>query len=307
MALDPSSRGPDLSSRQLQCVVSLARYGSFVAAASDLGLSQPALTRAIMRIETALGVRLFTRSTRRVALTTAGREFVPVAERLLADLDIGIRNMRALGGQQRGRLVIACLMSVAYGLLPRVIGDYREAHDGVDLELREGVLSAIAEDVRSGLADFGIGDITNASAIPRTIDVEPLAEEGFHVVAPTRHPLAAQKRVRMADLAGHTLIAMPFGAGMRRSIDIAAAAADVTFDRTITVSQFATIFKLVQAGVGVSVVPESALATAIHDGILTRPLEERRLSRTLGLLQLRDRAPSPAAEGFIGLLRSRLT
>lgn len=307
MALDTSSRGPDLSSRQLQCVVSLARYGSFVAAASDLGLSQPALTRAIMRIETALGVRLFTRSTRRVALTTAGREFVPVAERLLADLDIGIRNMRALGGQQRGRLVIACLMSVAFGLLPRVIGDYRKAHDGVDLELREGVLSAIAEDVRSGLADFGIGDITNASAIPRNIDVEPLAKEGFHVVLPTRHPLAARKRLQIGDLAGHTLIAMPFGAGMRRSIDIAAAAVDVTFDRTITVSQFATIFKLVQAGVGVSVVPESALATAIHDGILMRPLEETRLSRTLGLLQLRDRAPSPAAEGFIGLLRSKLT
>jgi DNA-binding transcriptional LysR family regulator len=304
MVLDPSSGAPDLSSRQLQCVVSLARYGSFVAAASDLGLSQPALTRAIMRIESALGVRLFTRSTRRVALTGAGREFVPVAERLLADLDIGIRNMHALGGQQRGRLVIACLMSVAYGLLPRIIGAYREAHEGVDLELREGVLSAIAEDVRSGLADFGIGDITNASAIPRTIDVEPLAEEGFHVVVPALHPLAEKTRLQFADLADHTLIAMPFGAGMRRSIDIAAAAVDVTFERTITVSQFATIFKLIQAGVGISIVPDSALASAGYEGIVARPLQDQRLRRKLGLLQLRDRAASPVAEGFIALLRA---
>lgn len=306
MALAPPSPAPDLSSRQLQCVVSLARYGSFVAAASDLGLSQPALTRAIMRIENTLGVRLFTRSTRRVALTAAGHEFVPVAERLLADLVIGIQNMQALGGQQRGRLVIACLMSVAYGFLPQVIGDYRTEHEGVDLEIREGVLSAIAEDVRSGLADFGIGDITNASTIPRSIDVEPLTRETFHVVLRADHPLAQKKSLRIADLAGDTLIAMPFGAGMRRSIDIAAAAVDLTFDRTITVSQFATIFKLVQAGVGLSIVPESALATAIYDGMVARPLDEKRLRRQLGLLQLRDRTPSPAAEGFIELLRKKL-
>jgi DNA-binding transcriptional LysR family regulator len=297
---------PDLSSRQLKCVVSLARYGSFVAAASDLGLSQPALTRAIMRVEATLGIRLFTRSTRRVALTAAGREFVPVAERLLADLEIGIRNMQALGGQQRGRLVIACLMSVAYGALPEVIADYRKRHEGVDLEIREGVLSAIAEDVRSGLADFGIGDVTGASAIPASIDVEPLAEEGFHVVMRRNHPLARKRTLRIADLAAETLIAMPFGAGMRRSIDVAATAADVAFDRTVTVSQFATIFKLVQTGVGLSIVPESALATAVGGGIVSRPLDARRLTRRLGLLRLRDRVPSPAAEGFITLVKAHL-
>ena len=202
MASPAAASRPDLSSRQLQCVVSLARYGSFVAAASDLGLSQPALTRAIMRIEETLGVRLFTRSTRRVALTAAGREFVPVAERLIADLEIGIQNMRALGTRQRGRLVIASLMSVAYGLLPEIIAAYRARYHGVDLELREGVLSAVTEDVRSGAADFGIGDITNASTIPAVIDAEPLAQGGFHVVLRRGHPLAKKRVLHMADLRG---------------------------------------------------------------------------------------------------------
>jgi len=297
---------PDLSSRQLHCVVSLARYGSFVAAAADLGLSQPALTRAIMRIEATLGVRLFTRSTRRVALTAAGREFVPVAERLIADLDIGIQNMRALGARQRGRLVIASLMSVAYGLLPEMIAAYRLRYGGVDLELREGVLSAVTEDVRSGLADFGIGDITNASAIPPTIDAEALAESGFRVVLRRDHRLAKKRALRMNDLRQEAIIAMPFGAGMRRSIDQAAASAGIAFDRTITVSQFATIFKLVQAGVGLSIVPALALSSATYDGLVSRVLEEPRLRLSLGLLRLRDRPASPAAEGFIELLRQRL-
>jgi len=239
---------PDLSSRQLHCVVALARYGSFVAAAADLGLSQPALTRAIMRIEQTLGVRLFTRSTRRVALTAAGREFVPVAERLIADLDIGIQNMHTLGTRQRGRLVIASLMSVAYGLLPGIIAAYRARYISVDLELREGVLSAVTEDVRSGLADFGIGDVTNTSTISAAIEAEALSDSAFRVVLPAGHPLARKRSLRMGDLRGESIIAMPFGAGMRRSIDSAAAAAGIAFDRTITVSQFATIFKLVQAG-----------------------------------------------------------
>lgn len=296
---------PDLSSRQLHCVVSLARYGSFVAAATDLGLSQPTLTRAIMRIEDILGVRLFTRSTRSVALTAAGREFVPVAERLLADLEIGIRKMQALGSRQRGRLVVASLMSVAYGVLPPVIAQYRDRHDGVEVELREGVLSSVTEDVRSGVADLGIGDSTNASAIPASIAIEPLTESGFHVVLQRNHPLAKKRALRMADLRRASMIAMPTGAGMRQSIDAAAMASDVAFDRTITVSQFATIFRLVQAGVGLSIVPELALAQTAYTGVVSRQLHEPRLSLRLGLLRLKDRPASPASEGFLELLRAR--
>src|SRR3546814_17178633 len=91
----------DLSARQLRAVTVLSRNGGFIAAAAELGFSKPALTRTIKRAEAVLGIELFTRSTRRVALTAAGREFVPLAERFLSDLDIGIRNMRELGGRDR--------------------------------------------------------------------------------------------------------------------------------------------------------------------------------------------------------------
>jgi DNA-binding transcriptional LysR family regulator len=196
---------------------------------------------------------------------------------------------------------------VAYGFLPPIIARYRETYPGVDLEIREGVLSAIAEDVRGGLADFGIGDITNASAIPRNLDIEPLAQEGFHVVLPAGHAAAGKKKLAFDDLVGNTLIAMPFGAGMRRSIDIAAATRNVNFDRTITVGQFATIFKLVQSGVGISIVPDSALASVELTGIVALPLADTRLRRKLGLLQLRDRPAASPVEDFITLVRSGLS
>jgi DNA-binding transcriptional LysR family regulator len=160
--------------------------------------------------------------------------------------------------------------------------------------------------VRSGLADFGIGDITNASAIPSGIEADPLTESGFHVVLQRHHPLAAKSVLGMTDLREEAIIAMPFGAGMRRTIDGAAADAGVAFDRTITVSQFATIFRLVQAGVGISIVPALALTSATYEGVVSRPLTEPRLSVTLGLLRLHSRPASPAAEGFVELLRARL-
>ena len=79
---------PDLTARQLHAVLAVAEYNSFIAAAAFLKTSQPALTRTIMRVEDVLGVRLFDRSTRRVAITAAGKEFVAVAERMI-DSSVG--------------------------------------------------------------------------------------------------------------------------------------------------------------------------------------------------------------------------
>jgi hypothetical protein len=89
-----SSYVPDLAARQLHAVLSVAEYGSFIAAAAFLQTSQPALTRTIKRVEDVLGVRLFDRTTRRVEITTAGKEFVSVAERMLNDLRISVRSVR---------------------------------------------------------------------------------------------------------------------------------------------------------------------------------------------------------------------
>jgi len=91
---------PDLTARQLHAVLAVAEYNSFIAAAAFLKTSQPALTRTIKRVEDVLGVRLFDRSTRRVAITAAGKEFVAVAERMLNDLRISISSMREIGEEK---------------------------------------------------------------------------------------------------------------------------------------------------------------------------------------------------------------
>src|SRR5215208_1150468 len=104
---------PDIRARELLTVLTLAEYGSFGAAAAHLKTSQPALTRTIKRIERILGVTLFARNTRRVEITAAGREFVTVAERMLNDLQLTVRNMREVTLEQRGRVTITTYSAFA--------------------------------------------------------------------------------------------------------------------------------------------------------------------------------------------------
>ena len=135
----PYANLPDLTTRQLVAVLAIAEYGSFVAAAALLKTSQPALARVVRRVEDVLGVLTFQRTTRRVRITSAGKEFIAIVERVLNDLRITARNMRELADQMRGQVIISSIMSVANGVLPRMIAEYRASRPGVEIQIREGV------------------------------------------------------------------------------------------------------------------------------------------------------------------------
>src|SRR5579863_7924875 len=110
--IDPAARRPpkqagalpEVNSRQLAAVQAVAEYRSFIAAAAHLGISQPALTLSIKRLEQALGTPLFLRTTRQVTITAAGREFVLMAERVFNDLKLSMQSLRELTEQQRGQV-----------------------------------------------------------------------------------------------------------------------------------------------------------------------------------------------------------
>jgi len=291
---------PDFSARQLEAVLALAEYGSFVAAAARLRLSQPALTRSIQRLETALGVRLFERSTRRVQITAAGREFAAVAERMLNDLGITVQSVREVAEERRGLVVISSVMSVAGGLLPGIVASYRADRPGVEIHIREGVHAAVLEDVRSGVADFGIGYVDE---LPDFAAGTALSRETFCVVMPARHKLAARRGLSLSELRDEPMVGLPTEARTRRTIDAAAATSGVPLRQAVVVSQFATLMALVGAGVGIAIVPKGATHGPLARGLRSVPLVEPRLSRRLGLIALREREPTPAASGFVALLR----
>src|SRR5262245_26773914 len=143
---------PDLRAKELASIVALAEYGSFVAAAAHVKTSQPALTRTVKRVERLLGVELFTRSTRRVEITQAGREFVAVATRVLQDLERSLHAMTGAAGDQGGTVTVSTYSGFAVRAMPDVVCRFRQARPAVEIRVREGRQSEVIEDVRSGLA-----------------------------------------------------------------------------------------------------------------------------------------------------------
>ena len=290
----------DLGTRHLRALLAVNRYRNFAAAAAELGLTQPTLTRTVRRAEEILGADLFTRTTRRVSLTAAGQEFLPLAERLLNDLRLGLRNMRELAELERGQIVIATLMTVAHGVLPAAIAQFVSRFPSVAIDLREGVQTSVLEEVRSGSADFGIGDVSEVSG---PLAGELLSENRFRIALPQSHRLARRKSVSLADLADEKLISMPTESAARRSLDAAALADGVTLDSRFTVGQFTTAFRLVAQGIGVAIVPAPYFAAGDPPEVVSRPLHAPGALQRLGIIRRRDRALTPAAAAFLEVLR----
>ncbi len=190
-------------------------------------------------------------------------------------------------------------MSVAGAALPRLVAAYRADRPGVEIHVRESVHGSVLEDVRSGVADFGIGYVDE---LPEFAVGTALSRETFGVVMPARHRLASRRKLSLADLADQPIVALPTDSRTRRTIDAAAAMAGVPLRQMVVVTQISTLLGLVAADVGLGIVPLGALRGPMGRRLRAVPLEPR-LVRRIGVIALREREPTPAASGFLTLLR----
>lgn len=281
-------------------MLAIAEYRSFIAAAAYLGMSQPALTLTIKRLEQTLGLPLFLRTTRQVTITAAGREFVAMAERVFNDMKLSMRSLRELTERQRGQVIVTSLIPVS---MSGVIAEYGRQFPGIEIQLREGFQDDVRDDVRSGLADFGIGNIGDLSDAHLT---ESLGVEDLWVVLRNDHPLARLRQIEFGALKDVALVSFRVGSTTRRLIDAAATAAGFTLRHVVIVGLPFTLMNLVAGGVGAAVVPAHPWRPAVYSNLVSRPLIRPRLSSEIGIIRLRDRELSPAAASLLALTRERL-
>jgi DNA-binding transcriptional LysR family regulator len=294
------SNTPDLTLRQLQTMVALAEYGSFIATAARMKTSQPAVTRTVKHLEARLGVKLFDRNTRSVQITDAGKEFAAVAARMLNDLKITVCNMRELADQRRGQIVVSSIMSVANGKLPGMVAAYRLNHPGIELYIRDGVHGTVIEDVRGGVADFGI---TYLDELSDPFVSVPLGREEFTVVLPRNHRLAAKASLALVDLRGLPLVSLPGDSRTRRLIDSTAASIRLDLKHVVVVSLFTTMLGFVRAGIGIAIAPKSGVAGLLGKELKAVPLRGKPLVRDLGIVALKQRQPTVAAAELMAVIR----
>lgn len=296
---------PDIRAKELLTVMALAEYGSFVAAAAYLKTSQPALTRTIKRVERVLGVTLFARNTRRVEITSAGREFVAVAERILNDLQLTVRSMSEVTNEQRGKITISTFSAFATHTIPDLVRTYRETRPSMEVRIREGRQSEIVEDVRTGVADFGIGYV---NTLPEILHADLLRREPLYALIPTSHPLGAKRRprVRLAELKDEMLVSPPSETYLRRLIDGAAAAAGFSLRYVVTVERLLSVISHVRAGVGIGILPAGVLPPQPWTGFHGAMLVEPSLSVSVGLITSRGRYLTPAASSMMALITAEI-
>jgi LysR family carnitine catabolism transcriptional activator len=125
-----TTRSINLSIKHLRAAREVAKAGSFTTAAIGLAMTQPGVSRLVSQLERDIGVSLFVRSTRKVALTAAGSEFIESIDRVLSDFDLQVANARGIGGNLRGRLVISCLLSLTHHMVPAALVSFRKRRRG---------------------------------------------------------------------------------------------------------------------------------------------------------------------------------
>ncbi|MFC9977460.1 LysR family transcriptional regulator [Spirillospora sp. NPDC127200] len=246
---------PELPLPQLHAFVVLAEERHFGHAAARLGIAQPPLSQQIRRLEDKVGHALFNRGPGGVTLTPAGRELLPAAQRVLTGLADGLAAARAVGSGRTGRLRIGFAASLALTVLPGLLRRFRERFPEARLDIREMTTAPQIAALHDKAIDVGL--LREPADDQDGLRFGTVLTEPYVAVLPAAHPLAAQRLVPLAQLAGHPFVLLPRAAGPGLHDQIIGLCATAGF--TPRVAQHAvewqTVCALVEAGLGVSLAP----------------------------------------------------
>lgn len=289
--------------RQLRAFAAVYQLRKLSAAAEQLSLSQSAVSVLIRQIEQGLGARLFDRTTRSLAPTQAAREAIVVAERVLRDVDSLGEGLRDLTGLRRGRVCLAVTPTLAEILLPRVIRAFGALHPDIRVVVDDCAPDQFVSRVLGEHVDFGIGTPERAGA---DVDTRTLVRDQLALVCQRGHPLAARRQVRWVDLAGHPVITVRPGYGIRPLIDSTAARAGVRLDVVNEVSFLSTALWMTSSGLGASIMPSAFAAGSSDPDLVIKTLAVPRVSRDISVVTRRGLSLSPAGQRFIEVMRAEL-
>ncbi len=276
----------------------LAELGSFRKAAAAVHLSQPAYSRRIDKLERALGVRLVERTTRRVTLTAAGREFERKMRVLLDDLDNALLAIRGDPATRGDRVTLACVPSVLPGLVAPMLARYRQSHPRVQVIVLDVKSNEVREAVSQADADFGLSFVDMPDG---NVEFAPLFDEAFVLACRADHALSEHASVAWAELGSHAFIALARTSGNRLVLDRALAGSALQPRVAYEVQTGAAALALVEAGLGVAAMPAAALAG--NPKLVGRPLRDPEVRRTVGLIRRRAGALSASAAQLYGLFQ----
>lgn len=278
---------------ELQAFLAVAEQRTFSSAATQLFLTQPAVSKRVAALEEELGARLFDRIGRRVSLTEAGRVLLPRAQLIIDAIEDSRRTLANLSGEISGRLRIGTSHHIGLHRLPPVLRAFTRAHPDVDLDIRfldseEGI-----EGVRHG--DLELAVVTLPPQRPHDLEIRQIWHDPLCVVAADDHPLTQKKRLEPAHLAQHPAILPAEGTYTRDIVAATFREQNLPLKTAMATNYLETIKMLVSIGLGWSILPQ----TLLEPGLRALKVRGLNLSRDLGLVTHPRRTLSNAALAFI--------
>ncbi|MEW1673186.1 LysR family transcriptional regulator [Streptomyces noursei] len=296
--LGPDSWALTLAPRLAQ-FAAVARHEHVTRAAHELGMPQPTLSRALVRLEQDLGVALFARHGRTLSLTPAGRAFRTAAERALTDLERATDAVRADADPTAGKVAFGFLHTLGSETVPGLLRTFRADHPGIRFQLVQNYGEAMIERLRAGDLDLCL-----TSPVPDYPDLvaRRLDEQKLRLVVPDDHRLAGRKRIRLAEAAGELFVTLEPGYGLRRITDALCAEAGFTPRIAFEGEEAETLRGLVAAGLGVALLPPPAVP---RPGVTELTVTAPRAVREIGVAWLDGRVDTPPVTAFKKFLLSR--
>ncbi|ELY6247354.1 LysR family transcriptional regulator [Cronobacter universalis] len=270
----------------------LMEYGSFRLAAESICLSQSALSRRIEKLETALGARLFDRTTRRVALTLYGQSFAERSEQLLANVEAVLADIQQASQERTGLVTVATVPSGAYYFMPDIIRQFQARYPRVRIKLIDSSVGNVIDAVSSGQADFGICFGRN---LPSHIEFVPLVEDVYVAACRRDHPLARKTQLTWKAYFEQDYISLDKVSGNRTLLDQALGHITPERPSICETRHVTTVLGMVEAGIGIAAVPAMSMPAAGHSVLVPLRLIDPIVTRSVGLIRRSGRIQSYVA------------
>jgi LysR family hydrogen peroxide-inducible transcriptional activator len=284
---------------QLRYVCAVAETGSFSRAAGRCQVAQPSLSQQVLKLEEDLGAKLFDRLGRSVRLSEAGRAFLPHARSILSQMETARSSVADKCADVRGSVAVGAIPTIAPYLMPRYTMAFAKKYPEAKLRIVEETTPILVEGLRDLSIDVAI------LAIPlrhKDLELFPLRTEPLFAVLPRDHSRAASESLALRDLRGESFVMLRDGHCFRDLSIAACTHARITPRIAFESGQFSSLFGMVAAGVGISLVPEMAIDR--HAGCRYVRLRDARATRSIVAAVLRGRSFNRVQQAFLSGMRS---
>jgi LysR family transcriptional regulator, transcription activator of glutamate synthase operon len=280
---------------ELRWFVTVAERGLVTRAADELHISQPALSRALSRMQRELGVNLFDRSGRNLRLNRYGELYLGHARRALAEIDSGRRAIEEMAGGERGLVSLGFAPTLSTWLVPALVSAFRAEHPGPRFQLHQDAVGQLVDSLRDGGVDLLICPRPGDPALGWQV----LGGERLQLAVPAGHRLAARKRVRLSEAAGERFVMLKHAFDFRDLVEELCRAAGFEPESGFEAEDVASARALVAAGLGVAVVPPlHGTGAELARGSRHVELSDPSAVRSLGIAWDERRYRSPVTELF---------